>query len=58
MAVGSPWLAAAFGNPDAALYLAVLAPALVCDVSASIPQAMLAARPAVQGAVRAAPPPP
>ena len=41
MVVGSPWLAAAFGNPDAALYLAVLAPALVFDVSASIPQAML-----------------
>jgi PST family polysaccharide transporter len=41
MAVASPWLAAAFGSDDAALYLAVLAPALVCDVSASIPLAML-----------------
>lgn len=41
MAALSPWLAVAFGNADASLYLAVLAPALVCDVTASIPLAML-----------------
>ncbi len=41
MAVGSPLFARAFGNPEATLYLAVLAPALVLDVCASIPLAML-----------------
>jgi lipopolysaccharide exporter len=40
----SPLLASMFGRPDAALYLVVLAPALVCDVCASIPLALLQRR--------------
>lgn len=41
VAAMSPYLAVMFGNPDATWYLAVLAPAIVCDVSASVPLAML-----------------
>jgi O-antigen/teichoic acid export membrane protein len=37
----APWLAGMFGRPEAAAYVAVMVPALVCDVCASIPLAML-----------------
>lgn len=37
----SPLLAAAFGRPDAAAYVAVLAPTLIFDVTAAVPLSLL-----------------